>query len=403
MSRSSTASPRRDTVTGLWGFAFDSEHPGPEGRRRQVRRRGFPTKAAARAELDRLRADDRLVSSHVDNLTVADVLNQFVTAKAIGGRAPGTVEQYRWAAARACEEWGTWPAARLTGNHLEVAYLGWMVKGRRVHHRGKGTKDTASPLSSRSVEIIHKTIRAAFQLAVDKGHLPRNPARLASRPHAAEQQRRWWTPQQVGTFLVFCRRQSDLPSGLVEVLADAGGRRGEVLGLRWSDFDLDNGTASITRQLVARPRTNELELRNTKRPRSKSTIGLHPDTVKALRTRRSAQAEHRLLVGSGWPGPGTLDFDLVFTWPDGRAIRPDVLTRTIARLSVAAGLPRITPHGLRHSFASAALAARVPVEVVAARLGNTPRVVQEIYAHVIPADDQAAAQLVGDLYRSKEA
>ncbi|MDP9403144.1 MAG: hypothetical protein M3P85_07360 [Actinomycetota bacterium] len=42
---------------------------------------------------------------------------------------------------------------------------------------------------------------------------------------------------------------------------------------------------------------------------------------------------------------------------------------------------------------------RVPVEVVATRLGNTPRVVQEVYAHVIPADDQAAAQLVGDLYR----
>lgn len=43
----------------------------------------------------------------------------------------------------------------------------------------------------------------------------------------------------------------------------------------------------------------------------------------------------------------------------------------------------------------------VPVEVVAARLGNTPRVVQEVYAHVIPADDAAAAQTVGDLFRPK--
>jgi integrase len=90
----------------------------------------------------------------------------------------------------------------------------------------------------------------------------------------------------------------------------------------------------------------------------------------------------------------------VFTWPDGRAIHPDVLTRTVERLSIAAGLPRLTPHGLRHSFATAALKARVPVEVVAARLGNTARVVQEVYQHVIPADDQAAAQLVGDLYRA---
>lgn len=72
----------------------------------------------------------------------------------------------------------------------------------------------------------------------------------------------------------------------------------------------------------------------------------------------------------------------------------------IARLSVAAGLPRLTPHGLRHSFATAALEARVPVEVVAARLGNTPRMVREVCSPVIPADDQAAAQVVGDLFRS---
>lgn len=78
-----------------------------------------------------------------------------------------------------------------------------------------------------------------------------------------------------------------------------------------------------------------------------------------------------------------------------RPIHPDPLTRTIRRLSVAAGLPALTPQELRHAFASAALSARVPVEVVAAGLGNTARVVQEVYAHVIPADDGAAAQLVG--------
>jgi len=126
-------------------------------------------------------------------------------------------------------------------------------------------------------------------------------------------------------------------------------------------------------------------------------VGLHPSTVAALRRRRVEQGEHRLKMGAGWPGPDMVQVDLVFTWLDGTAIRPATFTRIIARLSVEAGVPRLTPHGLRHSFATAALRARVPVEVVAARLGNTPRVVQEIYSHVIPADDQAAAQLVGDL------
>jgi integrase len=61
----------------------------------------------------------------------------------------------------------------------------------------------------------------------------------------------------------------------------------------------------------------------------------------------------------------------------------------------------LTLHGLRHSFATAALKARVPVEVVTARLGNTPRTVQEVHSPVIPADDQAAAQVVGDLFRQR--
>ena len=94
--------------------------------------------------------------------------------------------------------------------------------------------------------------------------------------------------------------------------------------------------------------------------------------------------------------------DLVFTWPDGTALNPKTVSRIIARLSNLAGLPRLTAHGLRHRFATAALEARVPVEVVAARLGNTARMVQEVYQHHIPAEDEAAALLVGDLYRAEE-
>lgn len=210
--------------------------------------------------------------------------------------------------------------------------------------------------------------------------------------------RHWWTPEQVGQFLTYVTEHGNLPGGLVDSLADTGGRRGEVLGLRWADVDLDAGTVSITRQLAEHP-GGRLGYRPTKRPRSKATVGLHPGTVVALRRRRAEQGEHRLKIGAGWPGADSVHHDLVFTWPGGAPIRPRTLTTIIARLSVEAGLPQLTPHGLRHSFATAALRARVPVEVVAARLGNTPRMVQQVYSHVIPADDQAAARLVGDLYR----
>jgi integrase len=380
---------------GTWGYVFTSSHRRPDGQRRQVRRRGFATMGEAKDELDRARSEDTPGTAG----TVSAVLEQFVRAKRLAGRAPATLAQYQWAADQVDGRWGGWPAEQLTAEHLDGAYLEMLSGGKRVHRRGIGTKATDRPMSARSVEVVHKTVKAAFQLAVDKGQLLRNPAALATPPAVVDQRHTWWTPQQVGRFLTFAAEHGELPAGLVDVLADTGGRRGEVLGLRWADVDVEASTATITRQLVEHPDDRGLAYRSTKRPRSKATIGLHPSTVAALRRRRVEQSEHRLKMGAGWPGADTVHADLVFTWPDGTAIRPATLTRMIARLSVDAGLPRLTPHGLRHSFATAALRARVPVEVVAARLGNTPRVVQEVYSHVIPADDQAAARLVGDLYR----
>lgn len=402
MTRSTAPTPKKDAKSNTWWFVFDSVHPKADGKRRQIFRRGFKTKGAAQTALDTERRDDLGLIDRDGDRTVDDVLSQFVRTKELAGRAPGTIEQYKWAQAMAKERWGSWAAERLTSDDLDAAYLELLAAGRRVHKRGKGTEKTSRALSPRSVEILHKTIKAAFQLAIDKGQLVRNPARLATPPAVVDQHRTWWTPEQVGAFLTYVEglKDSPVPVGLVDALVDIGGRRGEVLGLRWSDLELDHATASITSQITRHPRTQAIERRPTKRPRSKSTVGLHPDTVASLRRRRVQQAQDRLVMGAGWPGAGTVDYELVFTWADGKAIHPDVLTRVIGRLSVAAGLPRLTPHGLRHSFASAALQARVPVEVVAARLGNTARVVQEVYAHVIPADDQAAAQLVGDLYRS---
>lgn len=400
--RSTSPAPKKDPKTDTWRFVFDSIHPNPDGSRRQVYRRGFATRGAAKMELDRLRTEDaELIAPADGTLTVGMVLDAFTRAKKLAGKAPNTIAQYEWSASQAKARWGGWAAAKLTGDHLEDAYAEMLAGGRRQWHRGHGTELTGKPLSRRSVQVIHKTVRAAFQLAVDKGQLVRNPARLVTVASDRERpERPHWTAAEVGRFLDFMGTRADLPAGMVEVMADTGARVGEVTGLHWSAVDLAKGTASIVGQLVPNPGdTSALTFGPTKRPRAKSTIALHPDTVTALRRRKVEQTEDRLKMGSGWPTAGVA-VDLAFTWPDGTAMNPKTVSRIIGRLSVTAGLPRITAHGLRHSFATAALEARVPVEVVASRLGNTARMVQEVYQHHIPAEDEAAAQLVGDLYRA---
>jgi integrase len=88
----------------------------------------------------------------------------------------------------------------------------------------------------------------------------------------------------------------------------------------------------------------------------------------------------------------------VFTWEDGRPLHPNVISRTFSRLAKAAGLPVIRLHDVRHSYASAALEAGVPMKVVSERLGHSSiSITGDIYSHVRAEVDQAAADKVAGM------
>ena len=123
-------------------------------------------------------------------------------------------------------------------------------------------------------------------------------------------------------------------------------------------------------------------MRPTKRPRSKSTISLHPLTVELLRRRKAEQNTHRLRSGASWPSSG-LAVGLVFTWGDGSPIHPDVLTRTVARITKDAGLPHLTTHGLRHSFATLPLEAGTDIWMIQTLLGHKDVRTTMVYTHIV--------------------
>jgi integrase len=119
------------------------------------------------------------------------------------------------------------------------------------------------------------------------------------------------------------------------------------------------------------------------------SLALDPRTVDNLQRWRARQAEEQLAWTGQWPDGG-----LVFTGEDGEGLRPKLTSSAFTAAADRLGLPRIGVHGLRHSYATAALRAGVSPEVVSKRLGHSSVVVTlSLYAHVFEQDDQAAADL----------
>ena len=176
-----------------------------------------------------------------------------------------------------------------------------------------------------------------------------NPARRAEVPKASasatrHEQMRTWTQQQLGHFLDVSRGHPHWVAWLL--LATTGLRRGEALGLAWSSVDLEAGRLSVSRTLVNLD-GDEPVWSDPKTARGRRSIALDPGTVAALRALRVAQAQERLLMGAGY-----VDHDLVFARPDGRPWHPERFSRTFGEQVARHGLPALSVHGLRHSWAT---------------------------------------------------
>ena len=129
----------------------------------------------------------------------------------------------------------------------------------------------------------------------------------------------------------------------VYVLAlSTGLRRGELLGLRWADVDLDGAELHV-RQAMQRV-AGELRVAAPKTRHSRRTIPLPALALDALREHRARQAAERLAAGPAWQDSG-----LVFTTAHGTPMEPRNLNRHWYALRTRCGLPGVRLHDLRHT------------------------------------------------------
>ena len=173
---------------------------------------------------------------------------------------------------------------------------------------------------------------------------------------------------------------------LFMLLALCGLRRGEVVGLRWSDVDLEHGTLHIRQQLVAVG--SDVVVGEPKSKGGHRRIGLDAATVDLLQCHRATQQQQQATAGERW-----MEMGLVFTDANGAALDPASVSRRFDRLVTRSGLPRIRLHDLRHTSASLGLASGETLLEVSRRLGHSSiAVTADIYSEISPEVARASAE-----------
>jgi integrase len=242
-------------------------------------------------------------------------------------------------------------------------------------------------LDRRTVRYTHTILHRALKDAVRWGRIARNPADAADSPKAGHKSddMQTWDADTLRSFIEQSKAADDRLHGLWVLLATTGMRRGEALGLRWRDLDLDKGKLRVVQTVIQiRGHVTDSE---PKTVAGRRPIAIDKATVAVLREHRKRMLEERLLIG-----PDFTDRGFVFHQPDGMWLHPGAVSDQFLRRGAAYGLPRLTVHGLRHTWATLALEQGIHPKVVQERLGqSTIAITLGIYSHVSPTlHDEAA-------------
>ncbi|HTE20930.1 MAG TPA: site-specific integrase, partial [Armatimonadota bacterium] len=223
--------------------------------------------------------------------------------------------------------------------------------------------------------------RAALRQAVRWRLIARAPTDDVTLPVGKAKVKAIWTPAEARQFLASGDRT------LFRFLLDSLCRLGEALALTWADVDLEAGVVQInaTRTVAA---DGSITTRSGTKAGESRRIELMPETVAALRRHRTGQLQQRLKCGPLWEEQG-----VVFERGDGHHYHPDTVRKELRRACRAAGVPELTPHGLRHCGATMAVAQGVPLHAVMQRLGHANiGLTANLYAHHSPEADHEVAE-----------
>ena len=307
------------------------------------------------------------------NLTVGEYLDSWLSDSVRGTVRPSTFERHQGIIRLHIKpSLGRVGLKKLTPAHV-----------RRLHR-----EKLDAGLTPATVRKIHSTLHKALSQAVADGLTPRNAADVKA-PRPAPEEMQPLSEAEARAFLDAARGDRFEPLYMLAI--STGLRRGELLGLRWKDVDLERGTLRVGRALVRE--RGHYTLGETKTRRGRRQINLTPRTVNALRAHRKKQLEEKVRRADLYK-----DHGLIFASGVGTLVHPEnMVKRSFKPLLERSGLPEIRFHDLRHTCATLLLGRGIHPKFVQELLGHaTIAMTLDTYSHYLPSMGDQAAGAMGD-------
>jgi integrase len=332
----------------------------------------YGTKGEARkAERDALTQHERGTLLRPDTTTVGELLDEYLRVEVPRTVRPENRQPYESIIRNHLKPTlGAVQARKLTVEHVEklLAYM---------QERG---------LSSSLITKTRMRLSSALKLGMRWGVVGTNAAEIAKPPTITYKKAAIWTPAQVAMFLDTASKNDLWPLWLLMV--ETGARTSELLGLTWEDVNLDQGKLRMGRLVIRLMKGTPTVKDGGKSQAASRSIRLTPGTVTELRTYRTRWLERRI-AAPRWSG------DFLFCTSDGSPLSANNLRKVYDRLVTSAGVPAITPHAIRKTAITLALANGASPKAVASRVGHADsRVTLDIYSSVTLDMDDALLDIV---------
>ena len=266
---------------------------------------------------------------------------------------------------------GEIPLEKLTSMDIQRLYKHLLESGRMECTE---SRNKPKGLSVKTVRNINQMISSALNCAVEQHLIPANPTKSCALPKLEKKEMKILPPESLGTFFEEARRSGVFELYYIDLAT--GLRRGELLGLKWSDIDLDKGIIHVRRQVLRQ--NGKVVEAPLKTKNSYRNIAIGADAIKVLKGMEQKD-------------------EYVFPSPFGGPMSPDSVLHMLQRVLKRAGLDRIRFHDLRHTFSVLALQNGVDVKTLSAMLGHySAGFTLDTYAHVTTSMQKQAANAVGN-------